>query len=260
MKESLYVKLYKPIARLIYPPCKTVTKEELTDEPAVFLCNHSAANGPAIMNMYFKKPHKTWMICYAMDKKRGPNYFFHDCFFGRGRKCKWFYRLLSKIIMPMLRPLLYMGDPIPVYHDRRIMDTFHQSLDALNEGKSLLIFPESPVKFSEFVSTLYDGFADIGRMYFTETGKRLKFFPVYAERKNRIISIGKPITYDPTIPPRQQRTQIAQFIQNGIDALGRELPPHKPIPFLRELWYENYSEYVNDVAGYWKLFESEYSE
>lgn len=255
MKKSLYVRLYEPLARSIYPRCKTVVKEELTDEPAVYLCNHSAANGPSIMTLYFDTPHKTWMINYALDKKRGPNYFFHDGFFGRGRKCKWFYRLLSKIVMPLLRPLLRMGDPIPVYHDRRIMDTFHQSLDALSENKSLLIFPESPVRYSEYVHTLYDGFADIGRMYYTETGKCLKFYPVYAERKNRIISIGKPITYDPNLPPREQRRVIAQYIQTNIDSLARELPPHKPVPFLPDMWYKWYGEFENDVASYWKMFE-----
>lgn len=260
VKENLYVKFYKPIAKLIYPPCKTVVKEELTDEAAVYLCNHSAANGPAIMSMYFKKPHKTWMISYAMDKKRGPNYFFHDGFFGRSRKCKWFFRLLSKIVMPLLRPLLKMGDPILVYHDRRIMDTFHQSLDTLSEGKSLLIFPESPVKYSEFVHKIYDGFADIGRMFFTETGKLLKFYPVYAERQNRMINIGKPITFDPTVPAREQRKTIAEYIQTSIDALARELPPHKPVPFLPDIWYKYYGEYEHDVASYWKLFESTYSE
>ncbi len=255
MKKSLYVKLYEPLAKMIYPRCKTVVKEELTDEPAVYLCNHSAANGPAIMNLYFPKPHKTWMICYALDKKLGPNYFFHDGFFGRARKCKWFWRLLSKIVMPMLRPLLKLGDPILVYHNRRITETFQKSLDALVEGTSLLIFPESPVRFSEYVHTLYDGFADIGRMYYAETKKCLKFYPVYAERSNRIISVGTPITYDPNLNPREQRRVIAGYIQTSIDALARELPPHKPVPFLPDLWYKYYGEYEYDVASYWKLFD-----
>lgn len=255
MKKSLYVTIFDWLARRIFPACEIKTKEELPDEPAVYLCNHSAAVGPALMTLWFNKPHRTWIVSFALDKKLGPNYFYHDAFFGRGRKCKWFWRLLSKIVMPMLRPLLKQGEPIPVYHDRRIVEAFRESVAAMEEGKSIVIFPESPVRYSEYVHTVYDGFADIGRAYYTKTGKCLKFYPVYAEKKNRVISVGTPIEYDPTLPPREQRRVIAEHIQTGIDSLARELPPHKPVPFLPEFWYKYYGEYEHDVASYWKLFE-----
>ena len=261
MKKSLYARLLEPLARLIFPKCKLVTKQQIPDdEPAVFLCNHSAAIGPALMTLYFEKPHKTWVISYAMDKKIGPNYFFHDGFFGRSHKCKWFFRLLSKIVMPMLRPLLRMGDPILVYHDRRITNTFNESVEALEQGKNLVVFPESPVRATEYVSTLYDGFADVGRMYFKKTGKCLKFYPVYCEKKNRVISIGEPITYDPNAPQRDERRIIAEHVQNGIDSLARELPPHKPVPFMQPVWYEYYGEYENDVVAYWALCNQKHSD
>jgi len=253
MKKTLYARMYEPLARLIFKKSKVVTKEPLSDEPSVFLCNHSAAIGPALMTLYFKRPHKTWVIDFAMDKKIGPNYFFHDGLFGRSKKCKGFYRLLSRIIMPLLRRLLTSGGPILVHHDRRIMQTFKESIEALEDGKDLVIFPESPVRATEFVSKLYDGFADVGRMYFQKTGKCLKFYPVYCEKKNRVITIGEPITYDPELPQRDERRTVAEHVQNGIDALARELPPHKPVPFMQPVWYEYYGEYEFNVQEYWKL-------
>ena len=256
MKHTLYLKIFDFLARRIFPEAKTVYTGENTDEPAVYLCNHSAAIGPALMTLYFKKPHRTWMISYVFDKKKNANYFAHDGFFIRSKKCKWFWKILSKITVTLLRPLLFIGNPILVYHDRRIIDTLRESLDALVEEKtSLVIFPESPKRFSPYVSTVYDGFADIGRMYYHATGKRLKFFPVYAEKQNRVIRVGEPITYDPDLPPKEQRRRIADYIQNGIDKLARELPEHKPTPFMADVWYEYYGEYENNVAEYWKLFE-----
>ncbi len=73
MKNGLYVKIMDKLARKIFPACKTVVKEELPDEPAIYLCNHSAAVGPALMTLCFEKPHRTWIINFALDKKRGPN-------------------------------------------------------------------------------------------------------------------------------------------------------------------------------------------
>lgn len=254
MKKNLYTKFFDWLARLVFPRCEIRTKEEgLSDEPAVYLCNHSAANGPALMTLWFPLRHKTWMISYALDKEIGPQYFYHDALFGRGRKCKWFWKLLSRIVMPMLRPLLQMGDPIVVHHDRRIVEAFNESVDALEKGQSVVIFPESPVRYSKYVHTVYDGFADVGRAYYAKTGKKLKFYPVYAEKSNRIISVGKPIEYDPSLPPKEARRRIAEFAQTGIDALARELPYHKPVPFLPEFWYKWYGEYEYNVAAYWKL-------
>ena len=243
----------EPLARMIFKRSEIVAKEDLPDEPAVYLCNHSAAIGPALMTLYFNKPHKTWVIDYAMDKKVGPNYFYHDAFFGRSHKCKGFWRLLSKIVMPMLRPLLRMGDPILVHHDRRITETFKESVDALENGSNLVIFPESPVRATEYVHTLYDGFADVGRLYYQKTNKCLKFYPVYCEKKNRVISVGKPIEYNPELSSRDSRRAIAEYVQAGIDALARELPGHTPTPFMPPVWYEYYGEYENDVAAYWAL-------
>lgn len=261
MKVSPFAKIMSPLAKLIFKKSETISKQELhADEPAVFLCNHSGAIGPALMTLYFKRPHKTWVISYAMDKKVGPNYFFHDGFFGRSKKCKWFYRLVSKMLMPLLRRLLTGGDPIIVYHDRRIMETFKESVEALEEGKDLVIFPESPVRATEYVSTVYDGFADVGRMYYKKTGKCVKFYPVYCENQNHVISIGEPIAYNPDLPNREERRLIAEYIQNGIDSLARELPEHKPRPFMMPVWYEYYGEYENDVAAYWKLCDQKKSD
>lgn len=254
-EKSKYFRCLEPIAKLIFKRSKTLTKVPLPDEPAVYLCNHSAANGPALMTLYFEKPHKTWMISYALDKKQGANFFFHDALFARGRKCQWFWRMLSHIIAGVVRPLLRTSDPILVYHDRRITDTFRESVEALERGESILIFPESPTRYTEYVHTFYNGFADVARLYYLKTGKCLRFYPVYISKELRTISVGEPIAYDPELPPREARVAIAEYAQAAVDALARELPPHKPVPFLPEAWYQRYGEYEKDVAAYWKLFE-----
>ena len=240
---------------MIFRKAQVRTKTPLPDEPAVYLCNHSAAIGPALMTLYFPVPHKTWMISYAFDRTVDVNYFAHDAFFIRAHKHKKFYRAISRFSIRTLQHLFPLADPIPVYHDRRVIDTFRDSENALESGKSLVIFPESPVRFSPYVHELYDGFADVGRAYYKATGKKLKFYPVYAEKKNRVISVGAPIEYDPDVPAKQERQAIASYVRDAIDALARELPEHKPTPFLPPVWYEYYGEYEHDVAGYWRMME-----
>lgn len=256
MEHKLYCKFIWNLAKIVFPKPKIVYKTEPEkDEPAIYVANHSAAIGPAMMTLYFEKPHKTWMIAYPLDKEKGANFAFHDIFFGRAKKNKCFWRVLSKIVAKMLRPVLAYGNPIPVYHDKRMINTFRESLDALNDGQNLVIFPESPERYSQYVCSFYEGFVDLGRTYYTTTGKNLKFYPCYIEKKNKVISVGEPVVYDHSKPTRLLREEISVALRNAVDELARELPEHKPVPFLPEVWYEFYGEYEHNPTEYWRMIE-----
>lgn len=255
MKRSLYLRLCLALARRLFPSCDTVYEEVPDEEPGVYLCNHAGAIGPILMTLYFPKAHRTWTIDYALDKKKSAYYFAHDAFLLRSRKIKGFWKVLSAVMVKFLRPLLLAGKPIPVHHSTRMIETFRESENALENGESLVIFPEEPREFSPYVHRLYEGFADLGRAYYLRTGKRLRFYPVYAEKKNRKILVGAPIVYDPTAPAKPERKRIAEGVRDEIDRLARTLPKHKPIPFLSPKWYRYYGEYENDPASYWKLFD-----
>lgn len=255
MKPSyLYYKFIRGILRLCFPRAKTVYEEEPDTEPAVFVCNHSAIRGPVMMTLDFKRKHQTWTVHCALDSKKAVNYAFHDILMGNSRRFKRFWRMLAHIVAKLLPPLLWY-DTIPVYHDTGIIKTFKQSIRAMTEGSDLVIFAESPKRFSEYVCELQEGFIDIARLYYRKTKKALRFYPVYLEKKNAIISVGRPITYDPERSLDEQRSVIAAYLRDGIDRLARALPPHKPVPFMTDRWYSAYGMYEDDVQGYWRMID-----
>lgn len=256
MKLSyLYYKIVRGALRRNFPYAKTVYEEQ-PSEPAVFVCNHSIVRGPVMMTLDFTRKHKSWTICFALDSKKAVNFAFHDILFGNSRRCKWFWHMLSHIVAKLLPPLLIYSDTIPVYHDKNIVKTFKQSVKALTDGDDLVIFAESPKRFSEYICELQPGFIDVARLYYRKTKKALKFYPVYLEKKNAVISVGKPITYDPEQPLDEQREKIAAYLRDNIDRLARALPEHQPVPFLPERWYSAYGMYEDDVYGYWKMIEN----
>lgn len=258
MKLSyLYYRIVRGALRQSYPHAKTVYEEQPSAEPAVFVCNHSSVRGPIMMTLDFKRKHQTWTVSYALDKKLAVNYAFHDIFFGNSRRCRWFWRLLSHIVAKRLPILLIYSDTIPVYHDKSIVKTFKQSVKALNDGDDLVIFAESPKRYSKYVCELQPGFIDIARLYYRKSKKALRFYPVYLEKKNAVISVGKPIVYDPEQPLDEQRDMIAAYLRDNIDRLARALPAHELVPFLPERWYSAYGMYEDDVYGYWKMIEKD---
>lgn len=156
-----------------------------------------------------------------------------------------------------LPQLLEESDTIPVYHDRRILKTLRGSLTAFKGGEDLVIFAESPQRFSPYVNELQPGFVDLGRSYYRETGARLHFYPVHVEKKHRLISVGRPVVYDPEGQPGEERMRISAYLRDEIDRLGRNAPRHDPKPFLPPRWYAGYGEYEYDFSQYWKMIEEQ---
>lgn len=256
MKKSiLYILLY-PIVRLFYPNIKTVYEEAPSEEPGIFVCNHAGPQGPIMMTVNFKRKHSSWILSYAIDKKHTENYAYHDIFIGDARIHKGIYHFLSKNVKWFLPPILKSVDFIPVYHDHNVMETFKQSLNTLDSGKDVVIFAESPKKYSPYINELQNGFISIASMYYRETGKCLKFYPTYVCKKRKRIMVGSPITFDPNIPLNEQKDTICKYICESITRLGSSLKKHKPVPFLQDKWYEAYGQYEDDFASYWKMVES----
>ena len=257
MSSKAYFKFICFIARLAYPKSKTVYENTPDEAPGVFVCNHAKIRGPVMMTLDFDRPHADWIISCAMDKRKCESYAFHDVLIGNSRKHRAIPRILAKAIKIALPPILENVENDPVYHDRRVVETFKKSLEQLENGRDLVIFGESPRRYSEYVNELQRGFVDVGKYCWTRSNKRIKYYPVYVERKNRAICVGAPIEYDPELPIKEQRERVCEFLQEGIDRMARGLEKHRPIEFMEPRWYEAYGEYENDFEAYWRMVENE---
>ncbi len=255
MKKSIRYRIILVIGRILCPR-STVGFEagELT-EPGVIVCNHAAMRGPIMMTLYYRRPHKNWVIAYALDREKTANFAFHDFFVGNGRRVKWFWRFLSRIVKLILPHVMEQAGSIAVYHDGRIIKTFRESITSLEAGEDIVVFGESPERYSEYVNRMQPGVIDLAALYYRRTGKRLAFYPAYVEKKNRKITIAPPIYYDPEIPQAKQREEVSELISREIDRMAREMKPHRPVPFLPELWYKTYGEYEHDFDKYWQMIE-----
>lgn len=259
---SIFCKLMYKLGRVIFRK-RTICYEEMPakDEFGIYVCNHSGALGPANMTAWFDRPFRPWSISCLFDKRVAANFIFHDFFLGRSKKHKGFYRFMSKIVAKILPPLVYKQNPILVHRNStKILQTFKESVATLKEGKNLVIFPECPKKFSQYIHELYDGFIDVARLYHSYTGKSLKFYPVYIPADIRTIQIGKPIEYNIATKASEERKAVAKYLKENIDLLAQSLHTKKVVPFLKEEFYEFYPEFVDDTAAYWAFCNNERSE
>ena len=206
--RSILVQKYKKrigvhIIRALLRPVMhhTVTgKENVNELPGIFVFNHREVYGPIAAVVFLPYDVRPWILYQMIEKSEITRHMYEGTF----SRLKWLLpplrKLLPKILSPIIVWALRSFDPIPVYRGAQVnvIRTFTLSIECLAAGDSILLFPENPKHtYEKKVSDFYEGFANLGRLYYKRTGERLVFYPVYASPKKRELRIGEGVRFDP---------------------------------------------------------------
>ena len=128
-------------------------------------------------------------------------------------------KLLSRITVPLLRSL----GCIPVYKGEysRMFETLRLSLEILQQEKYLLIFPEDNLLPADPITGMRPfqrSFARLGEMYYHQTGKRLKFYPV-AIHPQGFVLVGKPVAFSAHNPVGFERNRLRALLEAAVHSL-----------------------------------------
>ena len=219
-KTSPLFRVIKWLVRLFYIKYEVEGTENLPDEPCIVVGNHTQMHGPLASELYFPGHSYTWCAGQMMELKEVPGYAFEDFWSQKPKYTHWFYRLLSYLIAPPA-----------VYRDGRIISTFKDTMKRLNEGASVVIFPEHDVKYNNIVYEFQEGFVDIARLYYKRTGKELAFVPLYIAPKLHKMYLGKPIRFCATAPKAEEPNRICWYLMDEITQIARSLPEHTVVPY-----------------------------
>lgn len=230
-KTSVLFKFIKWCVKVCYPKIQVEGIENLPEEPVIIVGNHCQMNGPIVGELYVPGEPYIWCAGEMMHLKDVPEYAFHDFW---SQKPKWthpFYRLLSYIIAPLSVCVFNNARTIGVYHDTRIISTFKNTVKKLQEGKSVVIFPEHDEKHNHIVYDFQDKFIDIAKLYYKKTGKELSFVPMYIAPKLKKIFLGKPIPFRATEPMDTERNRICTYLMDEITTIAVAQPKHTVVPY-----------------------------
>lgn len=250
-KTSFLFKIIKGIVKLFYPKITVEGMENLPDEPVIVVGNHCQMNGPIVGELYMPGNHYIWCAGEMMQLGEVPGYAFRDFW---SQKPKWthpFYKLLSYVIAPLSVCVFNNAHTIGVYHDARILSTFKNTVKRLQEGASVVIFPEHDVKHNNIIYDFQDKFIDIAKLYYKKTGKELAFVPVYIAPKLRKMYLGKPIRFNPANPMAEERSRICKCLMDEITEIARSLPEHTVVPY-RNIPKKEYPSNIPKEGAYEK--------
>jgi len=224
-------RLIKAIVRFFYPKMEVVGLENLPDEPVIAVGNHAQMNGPIAGELYYPGWHYTWCAGEMMHLKEVPAYAYRDFWSRKPKYIRWFYKLLSYLIAPLSVCVFNNANTIAVYHDARVISTFRETVAKLQDGASVIIFPEHDEPYNHILCGFQDRFIDIAKNYYRKTGRELAFVPVYLAPSLRQLHLGEPIRFCPDAPIKEERRRICEYLMAEITEMACALPEHKVVPY-----------------------------
>lgn len=230
-KVSPVYKLIKWLVKVFYPKIEVVGVDNLPDEPVMVVGNHTQMNGPIACELYFPGNRYTWCAGEMMHLKDVPAYAYKDFWSNKPKYIRWFYKLLSYIIAPLSVCVFNNAQTIGVYHDARIISTFKQTVQRLQEGASVVIFPEHDVPHNHIICEFQDKFIDIAKLYYKRTKRELAFVPLYIAPTLKKMYLGKPIRFCADNPMEEERKRISEYLMKEITEIAVSLPEHTVVPY-----------------------------
>lgn len=231
-KEPMLYRMIRGTVDLIYPDIEVVGLENLPEEPCILVGNHCQMNGPIISEIRIPGDHYTWCISQMMERKEVAAYAFADFWAQKPKWNRWAYWLFSRCIPALAAFVMSSARTIPVYRDSRCITTFRKTMEKLQEGCSIVIFPEHDVPYNSILCEFESRFIDVARLYYRKTGKALRFVPMYLAPKIRKVIIGMPIVFRPEQPLDEERERIRLSLMQAITELAEALPLHTVVPYL----------------------------
>ena len=229
--ERLFYKIVWRLVWIFYPRYTIEGLENLPEEPAIVVGNHSQAHGPIFSELYFPGKRSIWCAGQMMSAKEVPDYTYHDFWDEKPAFLHPLFRLVSYIIALPISAVMRCGDTIAVYHDTRVISTFRATIRKLREGSHIIIFPECKKGYNQILCAFQENFIDVAKLYYKKTGKEVCFVPMYLAPRLRKAFFGKPIRYDSTRPIAEERQRICRELMESITAIAVSQPEHIVVPY-----------------------------
>lgn len=166
------------------------------DAPCVILCRHRNMRGPVYSIIHWAGDARPWVFWPFLSRDS----FFEQMYgYTLTKRLHWPEKLArpaAELLSRIIPPLIVSLGGIPVFrNDSRIRETFRLSMEQLEQGRHIMIYPDVDYTSNEDVGTVYDGFFMLERMYFKKTGRHLPFVPVHLDTHRRVMRFGRPVCF-----------------------------------------------------------------
>ena len=197
-------------------------KKKYFQRSSLIISNHVGSSGPLTLELFMDIPIRFWGT-YEMNIGLKSVYgYLTNIYFPQKKGWKVWCAKLFGIIAAPVATLFYKGlNLISTYRDARFVKTIHQSLDALNRGESVVIFPEdSSNGYFEELTSFFAGFAFFAEVCY-KRGIDVPIYVTYFNKNKGNFIIDNPVYYSTYVKRGLLRNEIAAELLERCNALGK---------------------------------------
>ncbi len=220
-QRKAYFRLLKKLMKPRYKKPTFVYLGEKITNGGVILSNHEGTDAPLSLEMYLDAPIRMWGAG-EMNSKLGELYRYQTNIYYHQKK-HWNIHLarLFCLIASPLTYLFYSGlDLISTHHDVRFVKTIRESINSINDGDNIVIFPEiSDNGYLPVLEGFHEGFVTFASICLRK-GIDLPIFVTYFQREKLIYVVDAPVMFSELVKNGETGRQVADKLCQRCNELG----------------------------------------
>ena len=212
----------KPILRLFLKTKVEFEGEQFPDK-CIIISNHANKMGPMKFEVNLPVFHATWGAYQMLGSYKDRFHYLRDVLYIQKNGFSKFKATSKAWFEALFSIYFYKGMKIlPSYPDARLRTTLKYSMDMLDSGAAVSMYPEnSSDGYHDELKSFYPGFVMLAEQYFKKTGEDVPVFPVYYGKKKKKIVVGKPISIQELLKEGLDRYQVADRCKDIVNNLYR---------------------------------------
>lgn len=184
-----------------------------TDEPFILLSNHVGPRAPFWYELFLKQPFQFWGVQEMTQGVTGVCRYLSRVYLHRKKR---FPRGLAGVVAFIICPFVALfckgSGLIPTFPGRCFKKTISESLRAMRDGQSLIIFPEdSSDGYHDRLTAFLPGFAALGDVM-RKKGQDVLLYCAYYRKKDRTFVVSEPMRFSALWQTAPDKRQIAALL------------------------------------------------
>ena len=222
-KSKKWFSFVKKIMKVRYKRPKFIYLGEEVQSGAVIVCNHEGTDSPMAWEMYSGKAVSFWGA-YQMNSGLRKMYPYHSkVYFHQKKGWNLFGARMFCLIASPLTNMFYKGlHVISTYPDVRFTKTISESLETLEQGRNIVIFPEKSDNGYQATLEGFHGGVALFLQASMKKGKDISVFPSYFNKEKNICIVGNSVKYSELKNGVENKEEVAQKLCDMCNELGRK--------------------------------------
>ena len=200
---------------------EVIYEGEQLPNKCIIVSNHNNKKGPMVFELNLPIVHATWGAYQMLGSYKDRFHYLRDIFYMQKNGCGKFKATLRAGFEAIFSIFIYKGMKIlPSYPDVRFRKTLQYSMDVLDAGYAVSLYPEdSNAGYLDELTHFFSGFVMLAQQYYKKTQESLPVFPVYWGRKGNKIIIGNPLYVQDLEKEGLTRDEIAERFRLEVNGL-----------------------------------------